>query len=214
MSESTVTPVVAPPSLSDFVAERFHRASPAESFSLIAPDLLSVEVNGRLRARAESLVAGSGRLGITPASRFGSLAAKDASGGVLAGIDGRGRVLLADGGKRITLLTLRPDESLGLAPHAMLAMEDSVSINAWPVRLPLAKPVDWHGVLVRGPGRVAFSSRGEPQLVRVTGDQPLFVRPGSAVAWSAGLSLTGRAGSADARVAFVGTGFVFIQTGS
>lgn len=202
------------PTLSEYVAEGMSHGVPTEPFSLAAPDLLVVTVNGRLRARASALVAGAGRLGITPASRFGSLAAKDPSGGVLAGIDGRGRVYLADGGKRIRLLALRADEQLGVAPHALLAAEDTVTISAHAVRIPAAKVTDWHGVLLRGPGRVAFASCGEPQLVRVTPEQPLFVRPGAVVAWASGLTLAARVGKADARIAFAGTGFVFIQTGA
>lgn len=211
---SVVATRSTPPSLSEFVSEGMLRDARADSFTLIAPDLLRVEVNGRLRARADSLVAGSGRLGVTPASRFGSLAAKDPSGGVLAGIDGRGSVYLADSGKRITLLLLRADETLGVAPHALLAAEDTVSIHGAPVRIPAPKPVDWHGVLLRGPGRVAFASRGEPQLIRVTQDASLFVRPGAVVAWAAGLEAAGRAGSADTRIAFVGHGFVYVQSGA
>ena len=212
---STSRPAASSPSLAEFAGAALLREVPEGAFALVAPDLLAVTVNGRLRARAESVVAGSGSLRITPASRFASLAGKDASGGVLAGIDGRGRVLLADGGRRITLLLLKPDEALGVAPHSLLAVEDAVSVSALPVRIPLPKPVEWHAVVVSGPGRLAFLSRGEPHVIRVTPDLPLFVRAGAALAWSAGLVPVGRAGSAgDARVAFSGDGFVFVQSGA
>jgi uncharacterized protein (AIM24 family) len=202
------------PSLADFVGAALLRDEPSEAFTLVAPDLLAVAVNGRLRARASAVVAGSGNLRITPASRFGSLTGKDASGGVLAGVDGRGRVLLGDAGKPITLLALTAAESLGIAPHALLAMEDAVSISALPIRLPLPKPAEWHGVLTRGPGRLAFVSLGAPHALRILPASPLFVRAGAVVAWSAGLELTGRVGAAgDARIAFAGDGFVLVQSG-
>lgn len=203
---------VSVPSFSEYVAAAFLRDEPTGAFVTISPELLSVAVNGRLRARADAVLAGSGQLRITPASRFAIPSGAAADYGPLAAVDGRGRVLIGDGGKRVTLLALRADEALVVAPHAVLAVEDTVRCAAASVRLPLEKPKEWPAVRVAGPGRLAFGSHGEPYPVRVTPQSPLFVRTGAALVWSAGLSVSGRAGSTgDARVAFSGDGFVFVQ---
>jgi uncharacterized protein (AIM24 family) len=205
----------APPSLGDYLLEA-QRRDPAEGdFALEAPDLLAVRVDGRVRARAASVLAASGQVRVTPASRFASLAGKDESAGLLAAVDGKGRVLLGEDGKTVTLLQCKRTEALAVAPHAILALEDSVSFSPIPVKLPLKKPVEWTGLSLKGPGKVALVVRGTLHTLRVTPAEPLFVRTGAVVAWSANLTVVGRTGAnaADARLAFAGDGFVMMQTG-
>ncbi len=203
-----------PPSLGDFLLQAQRADAPESSFALIAPDLLSVKVDGRLRARASAVLAASGQVRVTPAARFASLTGRDESAGLLAAVDGKGRVVLGETGKTITILQLKRDEHLVLAPHAVLALEDTVSFSPLPIRLPLKKPVEWSGLSLKGPGKVAFTVRGTLHPLRVTAGTPVFARTGAVVAWTANLASIGRAGSAgDTRVAFAGDGFVMLQSG-
>lgn len=203
------------PSLGEFLLDAQRRDDDdGEDFGLVAPDILRVLVDGRLRARSAAVLAASGLVRVTPASRFASLAGKDESAGLLAAVDGKGRVLLGESGKSITLLRLKREETLVVAPHAVLALEESVVFSPLPVRLPLKKPVEWSALSLKGPGKVAFTVRGTLHTLRVATGTPVFVRTGAIVAWTANLALVGRAGSAgDTRVAFAGDGFVFLQSG-
>ena len=204
----------AAPSLGDFLLDAQRRDEPCSEFALAAPDLLSVKVDGRLRARASAVLAASGVVRVTPAARFASLTGSDESAGLLAAVDGKGRVTLGEAGKTIALLDLRRDELLAVAPHAVLALEDTVSFSPIPIRLPLKKPVEWSALTLAGPGKVAFTVRGTLHTLRVTAGTPLFVRTGAVVAWTANLAAVGRAGAAgDTRVAFAGDGFVMLQSG-
>lgn len=205
----------APPSLGDFLLEAQRRDSAEGDFALEAPDLLAVRVNGRVRARAASVLAASGQVRVTPASRFASLAGKDESAGLLAAVDGKGRVLLGEAGKTVALFAFKRTEALAVAPHAILALEDAVSFSPIQVRLPLKKPADWTGLSLKGPGKVALVVAGTLHTLRVTPAEPLFVRTGAVVAWSSNLTVVGRAGTAatDTRLAFAGDGFVMMQTG-
>ena len=204
-----------PPSLGDFLLEVQRRDPVEDDFALEAPDLLSVKVDGRVRARASAVLAASGKVGVTPASRFASLAGKDESAGLLAAVDGKGRVFLGEAGKTVALFQFKRSEALAVAPHAILALEDTVSFSPIPIKIPLKKPVDWTGLTLKGPGKVALVVRGTLHTVRVTHDTPHFVRTGAVVAWSANLAVVGRAGAsvADARLAFAGDGFLMLQTG-
>lgn len=205
----------APLSLGDFLLE-IQRRDPAEGdFALEAPDLLAVTVNGRVRARAGSVLAASGQVRVTPASRFATLAGKDESAGLLAAVDGKGRVLLGESGKTISLFAFKRTEALAVAPHAILALEDTVSFSPIQVKLPLKKPVEWTGLMLKGPGKLALVVAGSLHTLRVTLDTPVFVRPGAVVAWSANLTVIGRAGTlpTDTRLAFAGDGFVMMQSG-
>ncbi len=203
-----------PPSLGDFLLEAQRRDPAVGDFALEAPDLLAVRVNGRVRARATAVLAASGQVRVTPASRFATLAGKDESAGLLAAVDGKGRVLLGESGKTVALFDFKRAEALAVAPHSILAIEDTVSFSPIPVKLPLKKPMEWTGLSLKGPGKVALVVTGTLNTLRVTPAEPLFVRTGAVVAWSSNLTVVGRAGAAgDARIAFAGDGFVLMQTG-
>lgn len=205
----------ATPSLADHLLEVQRRDPAAGDFALEAPDLLTIKVDGRVRARANTVLAASGQVRVTPASRFATLAKKDDSAGLLAAIDGKGRVILGESGKIVLLLDFKRAEALVAAPHAILALADTVSFSSLPVTLPLKKPVDWTGLLLKGPGKVALVYQSTLHTVRVTPNSPVFVRTGAVVAWSANLTVVGRTGAsvADTRLAFVGDGFVMLQSG-
>lgn len=202
-----------PHSLGEFLLE-VQRRDPVEGdFVLEAPGVLAVKVDGRIRARASTVLAASGQVRVTPASRFAGIAGKDASGGVLAALDGKGRALLGETGKNITVMRLKRDESLAVSPHAIVALEDTVGFVCTPVRIPSTKPVDLPTLVLKGPGNIAFGVSGTLLTVRVSPKEPLFARVGAVVAWTANLEVAGRAGSAaDARLAFAGDGYVMLQT--
>lgn len=204
----------SPPSLSDCLLD-VQRRDPVEGdFAIEAPDILAVKVDGRVRVRASVVLAATGQVRVTPASRFANIAGKDLSGGVLAALDGKGRALLGEAGKTVRLMKLKKDESLVVAPHAVLAIEDTVAFVNTPVKIPATKAVEIPTLLLKGPGIVAFATAGTMHAVRVAPGAPLFVRVGAAVAWTANLDVVGRSGAAgDARFAYSGDGYVFLQAG-
>lgn len=211
---SNAPDAATPPSLGDYLLDVQRRDIAVGDFVLEAPDVLAVKIDGRLRVRASAVLAATGQVRVTPASRFAGIAGKDASGGVLAALDGKGRAWLGEAGKTAKLLKLKKDESLAVAPHAVLAIEDTVAFVCAPVKIPAAKPIELPTLILKGPGRIAVAACGTLHAVRVSARVPLFVRVGATVAWTANLDVVGRAGTTgDTRLAFSGEGYVMIQAG-
>ena len=75
---------------------------------------------------------------------------------------------------------------------------------------------------LQGNGLIAFTTHGNPLVLRVTSQQPLLTDPNATVAWSGGLTpavktdvglqtLLGRSSGETFQLAFQGDGFVVVQ---
>ncbi len=193
------------------LVDAMHREVSEDLFSLETPGVLAIRFQKRVRVRPSRIVAGAGKIGYTPPSKLATTEGFDASGGIFAGYEGDGRILVADEGKDITVMRMRNDESFGFAANAVLAVDDKATVDDISVGIPAGGL--WHAVMVTGPTFVAYSSAGPVTPIAVTPDSPVFVRPGFVVGWTIGMLVEAKGAKlADTRLSFTGTGQVFIQS--
>lgn len=215
-------------SVNDFLAASAQRDASGEAFELESPYLLELKLDGRVWAKAGSMVAYHGnarfkREGLLEQG-LGNLFKKALSGegAQLMKIEGQGRVYLADAGKKITLLRLQ-DEAIFVNGNDVLAFEDGIDN-----RIALMRRVagmmagGLFNIRLSGRGLVAITSHYDPLTLRVSAQQPLFTDPNATVAWSGGLSpdfvtdislgtLLGRASGESVQMKFQGEGWVVVQ---
>jgi uncharacterized protein (AIM24 family) len=182
-------------SLKDFIAASEQKDASAEAFELESSHLLEVKLNGRVWAKAGSMVAYQGavnfvRQGIMEQG-LGNLLKKAISGeGMqLMKMEGNGRVYVADAGKKITLLRLA-GESIFVNGNDVLAFEDGVQSRITMMkRMAGMLSGGLFNMKLSGNGVVAITSHYEPLTLRVgAGSGAVFTDPNATVAWSGGLS--------------------------
>lgn len=200
-----------PAEFAAMLVDAMHHEISEETLSLESPNLLAVRFQKRVRVRPSRIVAGSGRIVYTAPNRLATSEGIDASGGgVFAGYEGDGRMLVADDGKNITVMRMRADESFGFAAHAVLAVDDKATVDEIPVGIPAGGT--WHAMMVTGPTHLAFASHGPIRPIAVRPDSPVFVRPGFVIGWTIGMTVEAKGAKvADTRLSFAGSGQVFVQ---
>ncbi len=128
---------------------------------------------------------------------------------------------VADQGKRITLLSLA-GETIFLNGSDMLAYQDGLQ---WDITMTRGAGMAAGGLFslrLEGTGLVAFTTHGNPLVLRVTPQHPLLTDPNATVAWSGGLTpgvktdiglqtLIGRSSGESFQLLFQGEGFVVLQ---
>jgi uncharacterized protein (AIM24 family) len=135
---------------------------------------------------------------------------------------GRGKLYLADKGKKITILNLL-DEAIFINGNDILAFEPSLDWDIKLLRRVMAIAAGGlFNVRLEGRGMVALSTHFEPLTLIVTPDSPVYTDPQATVAWSAGLSpefktdvqlktFFGRGSGESVQMKFAGNGFVVVQ---
>jgi uncharacterized protein (AIM24 family) len=216
-------------SLKDFIAASEQKDASAEAFELENSHLLEVKLNGRVWAKAGSMVAYQGavnfvRQGIMEQG-LGNLLKKAISGeGMqLMKMEGNGRVYVADAGKKITLLRLA-GESIFVNGNDVLAFEEGVASEITMMkRMAGMLSGGLFNMKLSGNGVVAITSHYEPLTLRVgAGSGAVFTDPNATVAWSGGLSpeivtnislgsLLGRGSGESIQLKFQGEGWVVVQ---
>ena len=215
-------------SLDQFLAASAEKDASMEAFELESPYLLEVKLDGGIWAKAGSMVAyhGAGkfsRQGLLEQG-LGTLLKKAISGeGMqLMKMQGRGRVYLADAGKKVTLLRL-DGESIYANGNDVLAIQDGVESKITMMRKAAGMLTGGlFNVKLSGRGVVAITSHYEPLTLRVTPEQPVFTDPNATVAWAGRLSpeivtdislgtLLGRGSGESLQLKFAGTGWVVVQ---
>ncbi len=136
--------------------------------------------------------------------------------------EGYGKVFLADQGKKISLVKLK-GIPLYIQSEHVLAFESSVKWEIQPLfNLGTAIAGGLFHLRFHGTGNLAFSSRFEPFVMRVTPDSPLVTDANATVAWSSGVipslrtdinfqTLIGRSSGETVQLKFQGDGIVIIQ---
>lgn len=214
--------------LSEFVEESKQKDLGPDAFELESAHLLEVRLNGRVWAKAGSMVAYRGGVKFTRQGvmeqGLGNLLKKAVSGeGTrMMKMEGNGRVYIADAGKKITLLRLG-GEAIYVNGNDVLAYEDGIQSD---IRMMRKVSGMLSGGLfnmrLSGSGVVAITSHYEPLTLAVTPDQPVFTDPNATVAWSGSLSpdivadvslgtLLGRGSGESVQLKFAGTGWVVVQ---
>ncbi|WP_395791211.1 AIM24 family protein [Aquimonas sp.] len=214
--------------VSDFLQTTAQKDVSADAFELENPHLLELKLNGRVWAKAGSMVAYHGsakfkREGVLEQG-IGNLLKKAVSGeGTrLMKIEGQGRVYLADSGKRVTLLRLQ-GESIFVNGNDVLAFEDGIENKITLMRRVAGMMAGGlFSIRLSGSGLVAITSHFDPLTLRVTRNAPVFTDPNATVAWSGNLTpdfvtditigtFLGRASGESLQMKFQGEGWVVVQ---
>lgn len=215
--------------LDQFLAESAQKDASPHAFELESPRMLEIRIAGRVWAKAGSMVAYHGDVRFTRQSfaeqGLATLLKKAVSGeGMrLMKAEGKGRVYVADSGKKVTLLRLQ-DDTIFVNGNDVLAFEDSIGSEIKLMRrMAGMMSGGLFNVRLSGTGLVAITSHYEPMTLRVSRrDGPVFTDPNATVAWSGGLSpevatditlgtLFGRTSGESIQLKFHGEGWVVVQ---
>ncbi len=143
-------------------------------------------------------------------------------GAALMKVDGRGKLYLADAGKKIMILNLQ-NESIYVNGNDLLAFEPSIK---WDIKLMKRITGIMAGglfnVRCEGTGMIAITTHHEPLALRVRPGQPVITDPNATVAWSGSLqpdfqtdislkTFFGRGSGESIQMRFEGDGFVVVQ---
>ena len=135
---------------------------------------------------------------------------------------GKGKLYLADSGKKITILEMA-GETLFVNGNDLLAFEPSI---AWDIKMMRKVAAMLSGglfnVRLEGSGLVAITSHYDPLTLAVTPQRPVMTDPNATVAWSGNLSpefrtdvtlrtFLGRGRGESIQMEFRGEGFVVVQ---
>ncbi len=216
-------------SVQDFLQSSVQRDSTADAFELENAHLLEVKVDGRVWAKAGSMVAQTGNVAFTRQGLLeqglGTLLKKAISGEGMAlmKVEGKGRVYLADKGKKIRLLRLA-GETFFANGNDVLAYQDGIDTQITMMRRMAAMMAGGlFNIRLSGRGVVAITSHYEPLTLPVSRKAgPVFTDPNATVAWSGSLapdivsnvtvgSLLGRGSGETFRMKFEGEGWVVVQ---
>ena len=216
-------------SLKDFLASSKEKDETADGFELESPHMLEVRLNGLVWAKAGSMIARKGDVRFTRQSMMeqgmGNLLKKMVSGeGMqLMKAEGRGRIYLADSGKRITLLRLE-NESIFVNGNDVLAIESGVESKITMMRKVAGMlSGGLFNVRLSGRGVVAVTSHSVPMTLAVSAQTgPVFTDPNATVAWSGDLTpeivtdislgtFFGRGSGESVQLRFAGQGWVVVQ---
>jgi tetratricopeptide (TPR) repeat protein len=166
----TPEPEEAPAGLAAFSAERALTPPRGNPFG-ISRDLVTLEVQKEMLARADGLLAASAKLQLQPEMKryrgqvtdqpFGDAARR------MMRVSGTGRLVIARRGRTFTQIDLQ-DEAVFLREDCVFAFEESLSFENG--RVPSKVSPDLQLVHLRGRGRVLMVTRGPARAVRVAGE--------------------------------------------
>lgn len=135
---------------------------------------------------------------------------------------GKGKLYLADSGKKIILLDLQ-NESIFVNGNDLLAFAPTVQHEIKMMRKVAGMMAGGlFNVRCSGSGLIAITSHYEPLTLRVTPGKPVFTDPNATVAWSGNLqpefhtdisfrTFIGRGSGESIQMRFEGDGFVIVQ---
>jgi uncharacterized protein (AIM24 family) len=198
-------------SVQEFITTVAQDGEATAPFQLENPYLLEVNLNGRVWARRGAMIGYAGQVEATQGDRTS-----------LMKMDGRGRVYLADRGKKIQILHLQ-DETIVVNRENLLAFQDSLH---WDVTLMYRRstilPRGLYNVRLDGAGMAALTTHHDPLALRVRPGQPVHTDPNATVAWAGSLDpevLSGssfealflRGSGESLQLRFEGEGWVVLQ---
>lgn len=226
---STPPPIPAAQTLAEFAAATAQQDRGHGLFELESPYILELNLaDSAVWTKTGSMIAYRGnvkfeREGILDQG-VGNLLKKFVSGegAKLTKAMGRGKVYVADGGKKVTLLRLNGD-AICVNGNDILAFEMSLKYDLRMMRKVAAMVSGGlFNIRLEGTGLVAIGSHYQPLTLRVTPDAPVFTDPNATVAWSGNLqpefktdvslkTFLGRGSGESLQMAFQGDGFVVVQ---
>lgn len=214
--------------VADFVNKTAQRDLGQGLFELERDRMLEVNLNGEVWTKTGSMVAYLGDVRFTREGileqGIGALFKKALSGegARLTKATGRGKVYLADSGKKVSILQLQ-NESIFVNGNDVLAFEMSLQSEIKMMRKVSAMlSGGLFNVRLSGTGMLAITSHYDPLTLRVTPQQPVCTDPNATIAWSGNLqpefktdislkTFIGRGSGESLQMLFRGDGFVVIQ---
>jgi len=217
-------------SVAEFVNNSISNSSGTSpgSFSLKSTRMLQISLDGMAWIKTGSMVGYVGEVKLTREGIFEHGLAKmlkkslTGEGTKLTKAEGYGGVLLADQGKKVTILNLE-GETITVNGKDLLAFESTVE---WDIKMfkKISSQVmsGFYNVRLGGYGMVAISTHYDPVALPILEDTPVYTDPGATVAWSGHLepsfkvdmaikTLVGRGSGDTIQMCFTGEGFVVIQ---
>ncbi len=215
-------------SIKQFVENTGQKDLGQGNFELERDRLLEVNLDGRVWMKKGTMVAYNGDIRFTREGvlehGLGKLVKKAVTGEGLSltKAEGKGKLYLAEMGKKVTILEL-DGQSIYVNGNDLLAFEETVK---WDIKMMKRIAGFMSGglfnVLLEGKGMVAITTHYDPLTLQVTKDRPVFTDPNATVAWSGNLqpdlrtdislkTLVGRSSGESLQMAFTGEGFVVIQ---
>jgi len=214
--------------LAHFVSQNSEKTLDQGVFELESERVLEVNLDGMIWMKAGAMIAYRGdirftREGLLDAG-LGTALKKVVSGegASLTRAEGRGKLYLADSGKRITVLELA-GESIVVNGNDLLALGQGLSRDVKMMRrISAIASGGLFNVHVAGTGLVALGTHGQPLVLRVSSDSPVCTDPQATVAWSGNLepelktdmslrTFLGRGSGESFQMHFKGDGFVVVQ---
>ncbi len=215
-------------SIQDFVAETAQQEQARGFFELETDRILEVNLDGMVWTKMGSMIAYLGQIKFTREGimehGLGKFLKKTftGEGAKLTKAEGRGRLYLADEGKKITILNLQGD-AVCVNGNDLLAFESGMS---WDIKM-LRRVAGMlagglFNIRLEGVGMVAITTHHDPLTLRVTPQCPVVTDPNATVAWSGSLqpelrtdvtlkSFFGRGSGESIQMYFQGDGFVVVQ---
>ncbi len=216
-------------SLQSFIAKKRQNDAEHDYFELETPQLLEINLNdqfvwtkngamvayvGNIKFEREGMLSGG----------IGNFLKKSLTGegAKLMKAQGTGRLYVADGGKKVQILHLN-NESICVNGNDILAHDQTIK-NQITMLKSVAGMMSGGIFQVRltGTGHVAITTHGDPLVLMVSNDNPVFTDPNATVAWSGNLSpelkanmslksFIGRGSGEEFQMKFSGDGWVLIQ---
>ncbi|MDY0907772.1 AIM24 family protein [Pedobacter sp. CFBP9032] len=215
--------------LKELIHESAEDPNENDFFELEKPALLEVNLkNQKILAKAGSMVAYIGNVDFKRegllSKGLGGLLKKAISGEgtSLMHASGTGKLYLADEGKKVKIIKLQ-NESVFVNGNDVLALEDTIK-NEIKMLKSVAGMMSGglFQVKLSGSGYIAITTHGEPILLRVSANQPVYTDPNATIAWSENLSpniktnltfgsFIGRGSGESFQLEFFGEGWVLVQ---
>lgn len=214
--------------ITEFIQKTKQDERENDYFELETPRILEVNLNGLVWAKTGSMISYTGQIkfereGVLEHG-LGSMFKKAISGEgtSLMKANGRGRLYLADQGKKVTIFELN-NESITVNGNDLLAFEPGIE---WEIKLMRKVAGMMAGglfnVTLKGKGRVAITSHYEPLTLLVRPGEPVITDPNATVAWAGHLTpefrtdmsfrtFIGRGSGESIQMEFQGEGFVIVQ---
>lgn len=214
--------------IQEFLTATAQRDEARGHFELENPYMLEVNLNGQIRAKAGAMIGYMGNVNFTREGilehGLGTLLKKAVSGEgmTLMKIEGKGRVYLADKGKKVRILQLQND-TIFINGNDLLAFEEGLQWDITMMRRVAGMLAGGlFNIKLSGTGLIAMTTHYEPLTLRVTPNEPVFTDPNATVAWSGSLSpdivtnitfktLLGRGSGEAIQLKFQGEGWVVLQ---
>ncbi|MGD9417368.1 MAG: AIM24 family protein [Verrucomicrobiota bacterium JB025] len=214
--------------LQDFIKATAQQDKGQGMFEKETERLLEVNLDGRVNTKMGSMVAYHGDIRFTREKMLdqgmGSLLKKAFTGeGMrITYADGRGKLYLADAGKKVSIIRLN-GESIFVNGNDVLAFESTLQHKITMMKRVAAMMAGGlFNIRLEGSGMLAITTHFEPRTLVVEPGRPVTTDPNATVAWSGNLqpqfktdvslrTILGRGSGESFQMHFEGSGFVVIQ---